>query len=98
MKAFQLTPLRFALFAAAMLVAVPAAHAFTIDSDGTTNGDGTAKFNDPDEAIEQFGNGSAPSRPDSGTFHFEAKPLFGADQQKGWINPLPGAGALRDNP
>jgi hypothetical protein len=97
MKAFQFTHLRLALLATMLFIA-PAAQAFTIDTNSMTNGDGTAKFNDPDEAIEQFGNGSAPTRPDSGTFHFEAKPLLGADQQRDWINPVPGAGALRDNP
>jgi hypothetical protein len=94
---FQLKHLHLALFAAAMLFAVPAAHAFTIDSKSMTNSDGSPKFTDPDETIEQFGSGSSPAQPDSGRFHFEAKPLFGSDQ-RGWINPVPSAGALRDNP
>jgi hypothetical protein len=97
MKAFLLTHLGLALLAA-MLFFAPAAQAFTIDSKSMTNGDGSPKFTDPDETIEQFGNGGASTRPDSGTFHFEAKPLFGADQQRDWINLVPGARALRDNP
>jgi hypothetical protein len=93
----QLTQLGLAVFAAAIVFAVPAAHAFTIDTNGMTNGNETPKFADPDEAIEQFGNGNAPIRPGSGTFHFEVKPFSGTDQ-RGWINPLSGTSTLRDNP
>ena len=41
------------------LLAAPAAHAFTMDDQTNTNGDGTAKFSDPNDRLtSKFGNGS----------------------------------------
>jgi hypothetical protein len=78
-----------------MLLAAPAARAFTIDSNSMTNSDGTPKFTDPDKAVEQFGSGSTLTQPGSGTFHFGVRPSYGIDQRDRF-NPPPGPETFPD--
>jgi hypothetical protein len=52
------TVLLFAAFAfplGAVALAGPAARAFTVDTQGLTNFDGSSKFADPDRMVENFG-------------------------------------------
>ena len=52
---------RLAVLAAAfglVLLAAPAAHAFTIDNQSNTNNDGTARYTDPDARFSGSGSGS----------------------------------------
>jgi len=65
----QLTRLRLAVVAAALVVAAPAAHAFEIDSTTMTNSDGTAKFSDPDEDLDGLATGMTATGQD-GKLHF----------------------------
>jgi hypothetical protein len=82
----QLTHFRLVVFAAAMFLAAPVAHAFTYDTKSNTNSDGTPKFTDPDEKVEQFGTGNVRTQPDSGTFRLNIGPANGPDQN-GRFNP-----------
>jgi hypothetical protein len=67
--------LALAAFAAAMLLAAPAAHAFTYETKSYTDGAGNSIFLDPEKKVEQFGSGDVPVKPDNGvTFHFEVRP------------------------
>jgi hypothetical protein len=77
----------FAILAAAMTMALPVAYAFTIDSKSNTNSDGSPKFTDPDEKVEQFGNGTGPTQQGNGTFQFGVRPLNGLNQQDGLFGP-----------
>jgi hypothetical protein len=71
----HLTSLHLVIFAVAMAWAAPAAHAFTIDTKTMTNSDGTAKFSDPDERVEQFRNGGgSTAMPSGGMFQFGIRP------------------------
>ncbi len=52
---------RLAVLAAAFglaLLAAPAAHAFTIENQGGTNSDGSARYTDPDERFSGTGAGT----------------------------------------
>ena len=77
---FDRMRLALAIFAAATIVAAPAAHAFTYDTKSNTNSDGTPKFADPDEKIERFGSGDAPAQSGGTTFRFNVGPSNGLDQ------------------
>jgi hypothetical protein len=104
-KHLQLTHLGLAVFAAAMVLVAPAAHALTFDTKGNTNGDGTPKFIDPDEKVEQFGNSSVPGQPGSTTFRFEVGPSnngFGGPSNDrfgpaGQYIPMPGMQTFPSN-
>jgi hypothetical protein len=89
----------FAALAAAMLLAAPAAHAFTYETKNYNNGDDNSIFLDPDKKVEQFGSGDVPAKPGGGpTFHFEVGPsnngIFG---QSGRFNPAWGPQPFPDN-
>jgi hypothetical protein len=88
--------LQLAVFVAAVVLAAPGARAFTVDTKSMNNSDGSPKFTDPDEQIERFGRGSMTTQQGNGTFGFEVRPSYGA-VQRGWFNPIPDTGALRDN-
>jgi len=47
--------------AALLLVAQPSARAFTIDNNSGTNSDGSPKFTDPDEEVQNFGRSGSGS-------------------------------------
>ena len=58
----RLTHLRFAaatVVFATVSLAGPAAWAFTINTENTTNSDGSPRFVDPDEQIQNFGRGGS---------------------------------------
>jgi hypothetical protein len=65
---------RLAVLAAAFgfaLMAAPVAHAFTFDNQTTTNGDGSAKYVDPDARLSPSGSGGQTSiRQGNATFQF----------------------------
>jgi hypothetical protein len=63
----------------AALIASGAAHAFTIDSQSGRNPDGSAKFVDPDEEIENFTSGKNTFTQGHGLFNFNFRPFFSAD-------------------
>ncbi len=54
------------------VLAAPAAQAFTLESAGATNSDGSAKYVDPDQQISRFGSGGGQTTVKQGdaTFHF----------------------------
>jgi len=67
--------LRLAVFSAAFALAVtaaPVAHAFTFESAGSTNPDGTARYTDPDGQVSHFnsGNGQTLLQQGNTTFSF----------------------------
>jgi hypothetical protein len=79
-------PACFALaaFAAAMLFAAPAAHAFTYETKNYTDGADSSVFLDPDKKVEQFGSGTVQLKPNNGvTLNFEVKPY-----NNGIVSPL----------
>jgi hypothetical protein len=104
MKLWQLhlMHLRLVVFAAAMVLAA-GAHAFTIDNKSMTNGDGSPKYVDPDEQIENFGSGGTTIQQGGSAWHFDIRPSYGSGQTLfgfGRMNPFnssPGAGALPGN-
>src|SRR5664279_54237 len=54
-----------------MLLAAPAAHAFTIDNQANTKNDGSARYTDPDENFSGSGNnGQATIREGNTTLRF----------------------------
>jgi hypothetical protein len=70
--------LALAAFAAATLLAAPAAHAFTYETKNYTDGADSSVFLDPDKKVEQFGSGTVPLKPNNGvTLNFEVKPYNG---------------------
>jgi hypothetical protein len=78
----------FAAAMALMLLAQPAARAFTIDNNSGNNSDGSARYVDPDEQAQNFGLfGSGNSTSSSGSHFF-----FGTqspDQARNpWSNPV----------
>jgi len=69
----HLTLLRFAAVAlaiAAASLAGPPARAFTMETLGATNPDGSAKFADPDDQVKNFGGGTQPFGPNGPTMQF----------------------------
>ena len=81
------THLCFTAFAAALVLvflAAPAARAFTFDSQSGTNFDGTPKFADPDEAVQNFGRGGALPGQSGPTFQFGAER---SGRPSDWTNP-----------
>ena len=61
-----------------MVVAAPAAHAFTTyETKSYTDDSGLPRYTDPDKKVEQFNSGSVPGQPGSTTFNFEVKPHNG---------------------
>jgi hypothetical protein len=81
------TPICFAAFAAALMLvflAVPAARAFTFDNQSSTNFDGTPKFADPDEAVENFGRGGSTLGQNGPSFQFGVQR---SGQSNDWTNP-----------
>ncbi|MGH6788141.1 MAG: hypothetical protein ACRECC_00485 [Pseudolabrys sp.] len=72
-----MTPrLCLAALAAALMLAAPAAHAFTFEGANTVTPDGTAKLTDPDSRFDTSGNKSTLDNPNG--FHFSASPRSGA--------------------
>jgi hypothetical protein len=70
------TRLRLAALAAAMVLAAPAAHAFTYETKSYTD-DSTLPpgYTDPDKKVEQFNSGNVATPPPGGTtFHFSVGP------------------------
>jgi hypothetical protein len=79
-QALLQTHLALAAFAAAMLFAAPAAHAFTYETKSYTDGADNSIFLDPDKKVEQFGSGTVPLKQNNGltfNFNFEARPHNG---------------------
>jgi hypothetical protein len=58
------------------LLAMPAAHAFTIDDHSNTNSDGTARYTDPDERFSGSGNGQTTLQQGKATLRFGSQPSF----------------------
>ena len=81
--------LGFAGFALAltMAAAAPAARAWTIDNNSGTNSDGSPKFVDPDEEVQNFGRSGAGSSRGNGLNFF-----FGTQSsdpsRNNWSNPV----------
>ena len=68
--------LRLAVLAAGIVLAAPAAHAFTYETKSYTDDGGLPPgYTDPDKKVEQFNSGKVPA-PKSGdtTFYFGVKP------------------------
>jgi hypothetical protein len=91
--------LALAAFAAAMLLAAPAALAFTYETKSYTNDSGLPPgYTDPDKKVEQFGSGSVAGEKGDPTFRFEAGPAnngFGGPMKDrfgpaGQFIPMPG--------
>lgn len=64
---------RLAVLAAALGLAmwgVPAAHAFTIDNQSSTNADGSARYTDPDAQFSNGANGQTTFKSGNATFQF----------------------------
>jgi hypothetical protein len=81
MKHLPLSPFRhrLALLAVAFglaLLAMPAAHAFTINDQSNTNSDGTARYTGPDERFSGSGNGQTTIQQGSATLRFGSQPSF----------------------
>ena len=87
------THLCFTAFAAALVLvflAAPAARAFTFDSQSGTNFDGTPKFADPDEAVQNFGQGGSTPGQTGPTFQFGVQRPGQTDNwgnSRNWTNP-----------
>jgi hypothetical protein len=99
MKLWQLhlMHLRLMVFAAAMVLAAAGAHAWTIDNNSTTNRDGSPKYVDPDEQIENFGNGGTTIQQGGSAWQFSVRPSYGSGQMNPFNYSSPGAGALPSN-
>jgi hypothetical protein len=96
--------LALAAFAAAMLVAAPAAHAFTYETKSYGEGGGNSIFLDPDKKVEQFGSGDVPAKPGDNNFHFYVGPSnngFGSANDRfgpaGQFIPVPGMQTVPNN-
>jgi hypothetical protein len=64
---------RLAVLAAACglaVLAAPAAHAFTMDSQSNTNSNGTARYTDPDERFSGSGSGQTTFQQGNTTLRF----------------------------
>ena len=96
MKHLPLSPSRhrLAVLAAAFgmaLLAMPAAHAFTIDNQ--SNSDGTARYTDPDERFSGSGNGQTTLQQGNATLRFGNQPSFDQRYNPNQMfdpNPRPG--------
>ena len=72
-----MTPrLCLAVLAAALMLAAPAAHAFTFEGANTVTPNGSSKLTDPDSRFDTSNSGSKTTL-DNG-FHFSASPRSGA--------------------
>jgi len=70
---------RLAVFAAAfglILLAMPAAHAFTIDNQGNSNADGNARYTDPDARFSGSADGKTVIRQGNTTLQFGGSQSF----------------------
>ena len=93
----QLTRLRLAAFAAAMVVAAPAAHAFTYETKNYTDDSALPPgYTDPDKKVEQFGSGDVPAKPGGTTFHFEVRPSNNGFDRSGRFAPAWGSQPFPD--
>jgi hypothetical protein len=86
----KLRQAHFGLFAfaaaIALLLAQPAARAFTIDNNSGTNSDGSAKFSDPDKQVQNFGRFGSGNSDSSGSQFFFGRQS--PDQARNpWSNP-----------
>lgn len=70
-----------AVLAMVAFVAAKTAHAFTIDPQSGSNADGSAKFVDPDEELDNFASGKNSAGQGKGFFNFNLRPFSGADQR-----------------
>lgn len=70
-----------AVLATASFVAVNAAHAFSVDPQSGTNADGSAKFFDPGDQLENFASGKSSIFSGNGFLNFDFRPSFGADRR-----------------
>jgi hypothetical protein len=70
MKHLPPSRLRLAILAAAFVLAAPAAHAFTMDTQSNTNSDGSARYTDPDERFSGSGNGQGTIQQGNTTLRF----------------------------
>jgi hypothetical protein len=70
----------FAVLAMVAFVAAKTARAFTIDTQSGSNADGSAKFVDPDEELENFASGKNAIGQGKELFNFNLKPFSGTDQ------------------
>jgi hypothetical protein len=84
----QRTHLGLAALAAAMVLAAPAAHAFTYETKNYTD-DSTLPpgYTDPDKKVEQFNSGDVTAKPGGTTFHFEVKPSNNGFDRNGRFAP-----------
>ncbi len=78
MKEFLLAGVCIPILAAALVLATPAAHAFTFGSQGTADGD--SALVDPDEQVKNFGNGATTNQQGGLGFHFGVGPANGSGQ------------------
>ncbi|MEA2979319.1 MAG: hypothetical protein QOF09_1142 [Alphaproteobacteria bacterium] len=81
--------LRFAAvaFTLTTVAVAPAARAWTIDNNSGTNFDGSPKFVDPDEQVQNFGrSGTAESNSNGPHFFFGAQPSD--PSRNNWSNPV----------
>jgi hypothetical protein len=89
MKPIQ--PHRMNVFLAALatvaFLGTSAARAFTIDTQSGGNPDGSAKFTDPDEEIDNFGTDRSALHQGSGFLNFGLKPFSGSDQRAPLFTP-----------
>jgi hypothetical protein len=70
---------RLGVFAAAFglaVLAAPAAHAFTMDTQSNTNADGSARYTDPDSRLTGSGDGQTTLRQGNTTLQFGNRPTF----------------------
>jgi hypothetical protein len=85
---------RLPIFAVALVLAAPGAHAFTFGDQTTTNSGGSSLV-DPDEQVKNFGSGGTSSQDSSSPgFHFSTGPSFGS----GLTNQLQSPPAWVGNP
>ncbi len=76
-----------AALATAAFVAANAAHAFSIDPQSGTNADGSAKFFDPGDELENFASGKHSIFQGNGFLNFDFRPSFGTDQRGPQASP-----------
>ena len=70
-----------AALATATFVAAHSAQAFSIDSQSGTNADGSAKFTDPGDEIENWASGNGTFGRGNDFLNFDFRSFFGADQR-----------------
>jgi hypothetical protein len=74
--------LRLAIVTAALVMGAPAAHAFTMDT--IANSNGSSKYVDPGDQLEDLGKGKSVTDPESNGLHFG----FGSGGSSGSRNPV----------